>query len=68
MNNYEKKLQNNYLWGSKKEENSMGFLKICPECHSELENKLFGGYQYCPVCGYWTRKETARLEPIMIME
>lgn len=46
----------------------MGFLKICPECHSELENKLFGGYQYCPVCGYWTRKETARLEPIMIME
>jgi uncharacterized protein (DUF983 family) len=44
------------------------FLKRCPECHSKLENDLFNGFQYCTVCGYWTRKETARLEPLMILE
>lgn len=44
------------------------FLKKCPECHSKLENDLFSGFQYCTVCGYWTRKETARLEPLMILE
>lgn len=44
------------------------FLKRCPECHSKLENDLFSGFQYCTVCGYWTRKETARLEPLMILE
>ncbi|WP_410510032.1 hypothetical protein RSJ42_07905 [Methanosarcina hadiensis] len=44
------------------------FLKKCPECHSKLENNLFNGFQYCTVCGYWTRKETARLEPLMILE
>jgi hypothetical protein len=46
----------------------MLFLKNCPECHSELENNLFTKFQYCPVCGYWTRKETARLEPLIILE
>ncbi|HOW14606.1 hypothetical protein [Methanosarcina sp.] len=43
-------------------------MKRCPECHSKLENDLFSGFQYCTVCGYWTRKETARLEPLMILE
>jgi hypothetical protein len=49
-------------------DNCMLFLKNCPECHSELENNLFAKFQYCPVCGYWTRKETARLEPLIILE
>lgn len=52
----------------KKEPDHTLFLKRCPECHSKLENDLFNGFQYCPVCGYWTRKETARLEPLMILE
>jgi acetyl-CoA carboxylase beta subunit len=52
----------------KKEPENALFLKKCPECHSELENDLFSGFQYCTVCGYWTRKETARLEPLMILE
>jgi hypothetical protein len=46
----------------------MLFLKNCPECHSELENNIFPKFQYCPVCGYWTRKETVRLEPLIILE
>lgn len=46
----------------------MPFLKQCPECNSKLENKLFEEFQYCPVCGYWTKKETVRLEPLIIME
>lgn len=46
----------------------MSFLKKCPECDSELENDLFSEFQYCRVCGYWTRKETARLEPLIILE
>ncbi|MCC4771914.1 hypothetical protein FXV91_17615 [Methanosarcina sp. DH2] len=54
--------------GDKKEPGHTLFLKRCPECHSELENDLFRGFQYCTVCGYWTRKETARLEPLMILE
>jgi acetyl-CoA carboxylase beta subunit len=45
-----------------------GLLKKCPECNSELKNDCFGEFQYCHVCGYWTRKETARLEPIMIFD
>jgi rRNA maturation endonuclease Nob1 len=49
-------------------DNCMLFLKKCPECHSELENNLFKEFQYCPICGYWTRKETARLEPLIILE
>ncbi|WP_048139041.1 hypothetical protein [Methanosarcina horonobensis] len=54
--------------GDKKESEHTLFLKRCPECHSKLENDLFNGFQYCTVCGYWTRKETARLEPLMILE
>jgi hypothetical protein len=46
----------------------MLFLKYCPECCSKLENELFSEFQYCCVCGYWTRKETARLEPMLILE
>ncbi|MDD3043419.1 MAG: hypothetical protein PHV51_04765 [Methanosarcinaceae archaeon] len=46
----------------------MSCLKSCPECGSELENFSYGEYQYCKVCGYWTKKNTARLEPLMIME
>jgi len=46
----------------------MLFLKKCPECHSKLENDLFREFQYCSVCGYWTRKETVRLEPLMILD
>jgi hypothetical protein len=45
----------------------MRLLKKCPECGSELENYVFEDFQYCPVCGYWTRKETLRLEPLMIV-
>jgi hypothetical protein len=56
------------ITGSKKEPGLNLFLKRCPECHSKLENDLFSGFQYCTVCGYWTRKETARLEPLMILE
>jgi len=51
-----------------KKPDHMLFLKRCPECHSKLENDLFSGFQYCTVCGYWTRKETARLESLMILE
>ncbi len=46
----------------------MSSLKYCPECHSKLEDKFFKEFQYCPVCGYWTKKETVRLEPLIIME
>jgi Zn-finger nucleic acid-binding protein len=45
----------------------MLLLKKCPKCNSELENDVFMDFQYCPVCRYWTRKETARLEPFMIL-
>jgi len=62
------KIAKTKIAGEKKEPTHMLFLKRCPECHSELKNDLFRGFQYCNVCGYWTRKETARLEPIMIME
>lgn len=53
---------------TKKKPGNVLFLKRCPECHSKLENDLFSGFQYCTVCGYWTRKETARLESLMILE
>jgi Zn-finger nucleic acid-binding protein len=43
-------------------------LKKCPNCDSKLENDIFIDFQYCPVCGYWTRKETARLEPLILLE
>jgi hypothetical protein len=43
-------------------------LKKCPKCDSELENDTYINFQYCPVCGYWTKKETARLEPLIILE
>jgi hypothetical protein len=56
------------LFGDMIGDNCMLFLKKCPECHSELENNLFKEFQYCPICGYWTRKETARLEPLIILE
>jgi rRNA maturation protein Nop10 len=46
----------------------MLLLKKCPECGSKLENDIFRDYQYCPVCGYWTKKETLRIEPLMILE
>ncbi|MFY9199866.1 MAG: hypothetical protein ACOX7X_02635 [Methanosarcina flavescens] len=46
----------------------MSILIHCPECHSKLENNLFKEFQYCQVCGYWTKKETVRLEPLIIME
>jgi hypothetical protein len=49
-------------------DNSMLLLKKCPECHSDLENNIFKKFQYCPICGYWTRKETARLEPLIVLE
>jgi len=62
------KITKTKITGDKKETEHMLFLRRCPECHSELENDLFTEFQYCTVCGYWTRKETARLEPIMIME
>ncbi|WP_229395914.1 hypothetical protein [Methanosarcina sp. DH1] len=43
-------------------------LKKCPKCNSKLENDTFRDFQYCSVCGYWTRKDTARLEPLIILE
>ncbi|WP_440955239.1 hypothetical protein ACSAZK_17195 [Methanosarcina sp. Mfa9] len=46
----------------------MGSLKFCPECHSELKEDPGKDIQYCTVCGYWTRKGSARLGPIMIYE
>jgi len=44
----------------------MGSLKLCPECNSKLKEDPGKDIQYCTVCGYWTRKESARLDPIMI--
>lgn len=46
----------------------MTCLKTCPECGSKLENQSFVEYQYCKVCGYWTKKDTVRLEPFLILE
>jgi ribosomal protein L37AE/L43A len=46
----------------------MGSLKFCPECHSEFKEDPGTDIQYCDVCGYWTRKETASLGSIMIYE
>ncbi|MHC1755778.1 MAG: hypothetical protein AB9861_10200 [Methanosarcina sp.] len=45
----------------------MLLLKKCPECGSKLENNILRDFQYCLLCGYW-RKETARLEPFLILE
>lgn len=43
-------------------------LKMCPKCHSELKVSSDGETQYCPVCRYWTKTGTARLDSLMIYE
>ncbi|AGB49564.1 hypothetical protein Metho_1346 [Methanomethylovorans hollandica DSM 15978] len=43
----------------------MGSLKRCPECHAKFL-EVEKGMQVCKVCGYWTKKGTARIESIMI--
>jgi hypothetical protein len=43
-------------------------LKMCPKCNSKLEVSSDGETQYCPVCKYWTKIGTARLDSIMIYE
>ena len=43
-------------------------LKMCPKCHSKLKVSSDGKTQYCPVCKYWTKIGTARLDSIMIYE
>ncbi|MEZ5336206.1 MAG: hypothetical protein R2741_13760 [Methanolobus sp.] len=45
----------------------MGSLTRCPECNSEFDNEI-GDVQICKVCGYWTRKDTARMESVMLYE
>jgi len=43
----------------------MESLKMCPECNAKLHtNKK--GIQICKVCGYWTKKGTARIESILL--
>ncbi len=44
----------------------MKSLKICPKCHAKLKVSSDGETQYCPVCKYWTKVGTARLDSIMI--
>ena len=44
----------------------MESLKICPKCHANLKVSSDGETQYCPVCKYWTKVGTARLDSIMI--
>ncbi|ADI73491.1 conserved hypothetical protein [Methanohalobium evestigatum Z-7303] len=43
----------------------MKSLEICPVCKSQLINREYK-IQICNVCGYWTIKGTARLDPAMI--
>ncbi|MFP4655332.1 MAG: hypothetical protein ACLFMM_06635 [Methanohalobium sp.] len=43
----------------------MKSLENCPVCKSKLKNKE-NRIQICEVCGYWTIKGTARLDPAMI--
>jgi ribosomal protein S27AE len=45
----------------------MGSLKRCPECHTKFQADE-KDIQVCTVCGYWTKKGTARIESIMIYE
>ncbi|MCC7576095.1 MAG: hypothetical protein KK926_04565 [Methanomethylovorans sp.] len=45
----------------------MRSLKRCPECHAKFltaEKDI----QVCKVCGYWTKKGTARIESIIIYD
>ena len=43
----------------------MGFLKRCPQCYAKLHNNE-KDMQVCKVCGYWTKKGTVILEPLLI--
>ncbi|WP_370575286.1 hypothetical protein [Methanomethylovorans sp.] len=40
-------------------------LKECPECKARLHDRGLN-IQHCEICGYWTRKGTVRLDPIMV--
>ncbi|OPY20458.1 MAG: hypothetical protein A4E24_01138 [Methanomethylovorans sp. PtaU1.Bin093] len=45
----------------------MRLLKRCPNCHTRFktcENDM----QVCKVCGYWTKRGTARLEPLVLYD
>jgi Zn-finger nucleic acid-binding protein len=46
----------------------MKHLKTCPKCNAKLKMSASGELQYCPICKYWTRIGTARLDSIMIYE
>lgn len=49
------------------EVSTMRSLKRCPECHAKFltaEKDI----QVCKVCGYWTKKGTARIESIIIYD
>jgi len=41
-------------------------LKMCPKCDAKLKVSPDGETQYCPVCRYWTKIGTVRLDSIMI--
>ncbi|WP_256622021.1 hypothetical protein [Methanolobus chelungpuianus] len=40
-------------------------LNECPECKARLRD-LYQNLQHCAICGYWTRKGTARLDSLMV--
>jgi Zn-finger nucleic acid-binding protein len=44
----------------------MKSLKMCPKCNAKLKVSPDGETQYCPICKYWTKVGTARLDSIMI--
>ncbi|WP_167848864.1 hypothetical protein [Methanolobus halotolerans] len=44
----------------------MNQLKQCPECNAHLDG-LDQKIQHCQICGYWTRKGTARLDSVMVL-
>ncbi|MFP4655690.1 MAG: hypothetical protein ACLFMM_08510 [Methanohalobium sp.] len=43
----------------------LNMLTVCPKCKSKLETKE-NGIQICKICGYWTKKGTVRLDPLVI--
>ncbi len=45
----------------------MRMLKRCPNCYTKFdtcENEI----QICKMCGYWTKKGTVRLEPLVLYD
>ncbi|WP_164997732.1 hypothetical protein [Methanolobus psychrotolerans] len=46
----------------------MGLLTKCPECHNTLYADDPRDIQICKVCDYWTKKNTASVEFVLLCD